>query len=528
AKQALSDKQYLIWGDNASQDEGIPYGTSYKRLARTWKVQNTDSVGVVQVAVPTSLIPLGGVLLTSDNSNFGNAAATPMVEATLHGASYFVAEASLANGSYFTFAEKLPDIQLTKLEIWNGAQNVLSGFLPSKTNGYESVVPQQTDNVKIVAQANTGISVNLTLTNYLQADSVITDPAQVPIVPGLNKLKIELSNGSSNNVYRVDIIRQLAVGSDGKIELNRGTVTASSFQPNTNYVPANVIDGNWEDPESRWSASGQGQWLQFDMGQPQAVTYLQIAFLNARERQSVFEILESNDPNFATSTLLLAKRKSRSLQSTDSLLQPYVLDKPATARYLRFVGYGNTAAGSSGNWNSMTELAMYTGTPPVIVEPEEPTGPPQAGDVAEGPPPALEIINVSTAEQLQTALDQAKPGIEIRLKSGSYEQNGPFVIKDKQGTAALPIRITAADQGGAIIKGNSYLHIENSNYVEVSGLVFNSGIGTTGLDYRGINASLASEFRGEDSASTTVPKGQIPYAQVHPGLELYNSSNISV
>ncbi|WP_156043442.1 hypothetical protein, partial [Paenibacillus sp. UNC451MF] len=31
AKQALSDKQYLIWGDNASQDEGIPYGTSYKR-----------------------------------------------------------------------------------------------------------------------------------------------------------------------------------------------------------------------------------------------------------------------------------------------------------------------------------------------------------------------------------------------------------------------------------------------------------------------------------------------------------------
>ena len=527
AKQSLADKQYLIWGDNDSQAAKIPYGANYQRLSRTWKVQNTGQVGTVQVAVPASLIPLGGVLLTSNNSNFEQASAIPMVEAALHGDSYYIADASLSNGSYFTFAEKLPEIPLTNLEIWSGASNVLTGFLPGQT-GYEAVVPQSTDKLKIVAQASSGTNVSVTLTNYLETDLPITNLNEVPIVPGVNKLKIALTNGSSNNVYKVDIYRQLAVGQDGQLMLNGGNVTASSFQPNTNYVPANVVDGNWEDPESRWSASGQGQWLQFDLGQHPAVTYLQIAFLNARERQSTFEILESNDPTFATSTVLLAKRKSRSLQSTDSLMQPYVLDKPNTARYLRFVGYGNTAAGSSGNWNSMTELAVYTGTPPVIVEPEEPTGPPKAGDVPEGPPPTLDIINVSTAEQLQTALDQAKPGIEIRLKSGSYEQDGPFVIKDKQGTAALPIRITAAEQGGAIIKGNSYLHIENSNYVEVSGLVFNSGIGTVGLNYRGIDPGLAAELKGEDSASTTVPKAQIPYGQVHPGLELNNSSNISV
>ena len=64
------------------------------------------------------------------------------------------------------------------------------------------------------------------------------------------------------------------------------TVTASSYQPGTNYVPGNVLDGVWgedaESQQSRWSASGQGQWLQFDLGTEQTVTYVNIAFLNAR------------------------------------------------------------------------------------------------------------------------------------------------------------------------------------------------------------------------------------------------------
>lgn len=178
------------------------------------------------------------------------------------------------------------------------------------------------------------------------------------------------------------------------------------------------------------------------------------------------------------------------------MFQSYVLDKPATARYLRLVGYGNSATGGSGNWNSLTEIALYTGTPPVIVEPEEPAGPPQAGDIPEGPAPVLEVIEVSTADQLQTALDQAKPGVEIRLKNGVYAQDGPFVIKGKQGTPALPIRITAEELGKAVIKGNSYLHIENSKYIEVTGLEFNSGIGIPGLNYRGVSDEIASILKG--------------------------------
>lgn len=528
AKQPLADKQYLLWGDNGSADQAVPFGSGHKRMARTWKVQNTGHTGLVQAAIPAGIIPFGGMLLTSADSSFNNATATPLIQTTIHGAQYYAADVALANGTYFTFAEKVPDVQLTALEILNGSHNVLGDFQPGKTSGYTAVVPHEAANVKINALAGSGIAVTMTLSNYLQANGPVTDPNQVPLVPGLNRLKIELSNGSSGNAYSVDIVRQLAVGTDGRIGLNAGSVTASSYQPNTNYVPANVVDGNWEDAESRWSASGQGQWLQFDMGQPQAVTYLRIAFLNAHERLSTFEILESNDPDFATSKVLLTKRKSRALLPSDSIWQPYVLEKPATARYLRLVGYGNNATGSSGNWNSLAEIAFYTGTPPVVVEPEEPTGPPQAGDIPEGPAPVLDVIEVGTAAELQTALDQAKPGIEIRLNKGAYEQNGPFVIKDKQGTAALPIRITAKEQGQAIIKGNSYLHIENAKHVEVSGLVFNSGIGTVGLDYRGIDPALAAILKAEDPSSDTAPKRQFPNEQVHPGVELNNSSNISI
>ncbi|SDD56085.1 Cadherin-like beta sandwich domain-containing protein [Paenibacillus sp. UNCCL117] len=528
AVQPLADKQYLLWGDNGSTEQAIPHGSEFKRLARTWKVQNTGNTGTVQAAIPASVIPLGGVLLTSGDSSFSQATSVPLTETTIGGEAYYAANVTLQNGSYFTFAEKLPGVQLTTLEIWNGAQNVLPGFLPSETTGYKASVPHEADKVRVVAQANGGTTVNLTLTHYLQANAPIADPTQVPLVPGVNKLKAELSNGSASNIYEVEIIRSLDIASDGKIGLNAGSVTASSFQPNTTYVPANVVDGNWEDPESRWSASGQGQWLQFDLGQPLAATYVKIAFLNAKERLSTFEILESDDPAFAASTVLLAKRNSRTLLSTDSVLQPYVLEKPASKRYVRMVGYGNTASGSSGGWNSLTELALYTGTPPVIVEPEEPTGPPKAGDVPEGPAPVAEIVRVSTAAGLQAALDRAKPGQDIRLASGTYEQNGPFVLKNKQGTVAQPIRIMAEEQGQAVIQGNSFLHIEGAKYVEVSGLVFNSGIGTVGLDYRGMDEAIASILRADDPASLTVPKAQLPNQQVHPGLQLYNSSNISV
>lgn len=313
---------------------------------------------------------------------------------------------------------------------------------------------------------------------------------------------------------------QGASGDVGGSSMNRieSTVTASSYQPGTNYVPGNVLDGVWgedaESQQSRWSASGQGQWLQFDLGTEQTVTYVNIAFLNARERLSSFEISASHTEDFQSSTVVFERQFSRQLQPEDSLLQTYVLQSPVKARYLRLIGYGNNAGGSSGNWNSIMEVELYAGKVPGE-SPEEPPPPlpPNAGEVKEEDvkPPELKRVSVRTAEQLQQALDQAVAGTLIELKDGTYEQNGPFIVKDKHGSAAYPIRITGKS-GKAVISGNSYLHIENSSYVEVSGLTFRNGIGD------------------ENGIQTLTDRGLAHRALtgVHPGIQLESSSRISI
>lgn len=313
---------------------------------------------------------------------------------------------------------------------------------------------------------------------------------------------------------------QGASGDAGGSSMNRieSTVTASSYQPGTNYVPGNVLDGVWgedaESQQSRWSASGQGQWLQFDLGTEQTVTYVNIAFLNARERLSSFEISASHTEDFQSSTVVFERQFSRQLQPEDSLLQTYVLQSPVKARYLRLIGYGNNAGGSSGNWNSIMEVELYAGKVPGE-SPEEPLPPlpPNAGEVKEEDvkPPELKRVSVRTAEQLQQALDQAVAGTLIELKDGTYEQNGPFIVKDKHGSAAYPIRITGKS-GKAVISGNSYMHIENSSYVEVSGLTFRNGIGD------------------ENGIQTLTDRGLAHRALtgVHPGIQLESSSRISI
>ncbi|MBA2937664.1 S-layer homology domain-containing protein [Paenibacillus sp. CGMCC 1.16610] len=516
AKGALADKQYLLWGDNGSTAPSVPYGTGFKQSARTWKVQNTGNVGTVQVAFPEAMLPLGGLLLTSTSGDFNDAVPHPLTPVELHGGIYYAVDADLADGSYFTFAEKMPEIQLSSLDVWAGGQKLgmNPAFSPSKMGGYEVIVPQDASPVRFEMQAGVGVSTTATVTNNDGMNQPVSDLANVPLAPGVNKINIRLSSGDATNTYTLQAYRLSAKGTNGQIPLNASTVTASSYQPNTTNISANVVDGIW-DNDVRWSASGQGEWLQFDLGQPEKVTYLNIAFLNALDRQTHFEIIGSNQADFQNPTVLLPKRSSRVLQVGDDIIQPYVLSNPASVRYLRLVGYGNTASGSSGNWNSITEVELYTGTAPDIEEPTIPSGPPQAGDKPVEPLPPVQVVKVSTSEGLQAALDQAAKGMTIELQNGTYQQMGPFVVKDKKGTAALPIRIVAAEQGKAVIAGDSYMHIENSEYVEVEGLTFHSGGGSE---------------HGEDTLkSRAVPDERIAsMSGVHPGVQLFDSSNISI
>ncbi|OQP57431.1 cellulase family glycosylhydrolase [Niastella populi] len=122
-------------------------------------------------------------------------------------------------------------------------------------------------------------------------------------------------------------------------------VTASS---NDGNVPTNVLDNNLN---TRWSASGDGQWIRFCLNTATTVSGVQIAFYQGNARTSSFDIQTSVDgQSFVTAA-------SNVVSSGTSLNLETFSFSPRNARYVRIVGHGN----SVNAWNSYTEVKIQTG-----------------------------------------------------------------------------------------------------------------------------------------------------------------------
>ncbi len=120
-------------------------------------------------------------------------------------------------------------------------------------------------------------------------------------------------------------------------------VTASSHDGNK---PENTLDNNLS---TRWSAEGEGQWIQYDLGKYYTVDSLEIAFFKGDERTSTITIQTSIDgSNWKT------VYDDEQPYSSDELQGVEVSD--SYARYVRIVGYGNSANA----WNSISEVDILT------------------------------------------------------------------------------------------------------------------------------------------------------------------------
>lgn len=119
-------------------------------------------------------------------------------------------------------------------------------------------------------------------------------------------------------------------------------ITASTDDGN---VPENVADGDFN---TRWSASGDGQWISFELEEPKEITALGIAFYSGSKRSTAFDIEISQDGvNWET---ILSATSSGFTED----LEKYKT-KPFTSKYVRFVGHGN----SLNAWNSVSEIRFY-------------------------------------------------------------------------------------------------------------------------------------------------------------------------
>lgn len=123
-----------------------------------------------------------------------------------------------------------------------------------------------------------------------------------------------------------------------------GAVSASTDDGN---VPANTLDGSLA---TRWSALGNPQWIQYDLGGSRRLDATSLAFYLGNTRTSTFDVLVSSDGS-AWETL-----RSGTV-SSGGTLDPERFDlTDHWTRFVRIIGHGN----STSLWNSITEARFHT------------------------------------------------------------------------------------------------------------------------------------------------------------------------
>jgi hypothetical protein len=118
-------------------------------------------------------------------------------------------------------------------------------------------------------------------------------------------------------------------------------VTASTDDGNG---PANTVDNNLA---TRWSANGDNQWLQLDLGTERTVGYVKVAVYNGNSRRNRFDLQIMSGGAWMTVF-------SGESTGTTTAEETYDFTDVST-RFVRYLGHMNTVNG----FNSVTEVSVF-------------------------------------------------------------------------------------------------------------------------------------------------------------------------
>ena len=121
---------------------------------------------------------------------------------------------------------------------------------------------------------------------------------------------------------------------------------ASSYEADSTNDADNAIDG---DVSTRWAASGDGEYIVFDLGEEYAICDMQLDFYENASRNYTFDVEVSRD----NLTYLPVFQNVTNTATTD-LFDDFVLSR--SARYVKITGHGNT----ENEWNAIEEFKLYT------------------------------------------------------------------------------------------------------------------------------------------------------------------------
>ena len=124
----------------------------------------------------------------------------------------------------------------------------------------------------------------------------------------------------------------------GKSMLMYNTIPVQSVEVSSEPEPANRKENMLDsDFTTRWTCMAKGEWAVFDLGEVKDVAGAAIAFWYGAERNYYFDLYASEDG--ITYTQVYADGTS---SGESEALEVYDFDSTIKARYIKFVGRGNS------------------------------------------------------------------------------------------------------------------------------------------------------------------------------------------
>lgn len=124
-------------------------------------------------------------------------------------------------------------------------------------------------------------------------------------------------------------------------------VTASGYDSAKGHVPANIADG---DVKTRWAASGEANWVQFELDKAQSIENILIVPFKATERKLKFAIAYSIDGN---NWQTLAEKLETSTADKDKEGEKLTFP-PINAKYIKLDTFGTDV----NKWSAINEIAI--------------------------------------------------------------------------------------------------------------------------------------------------------------------------